>query len=219
MPTDRDDEMIDSNLDPELPDDEQPTEYEIEHKMLKTPLLMLPDIAFFTPGRDAGGASERIFVRVTPRMRDWLASYTNDKRFPFKGLNHLARWCIEQGLRKLDRIRPTPTLTTQIAAMQNVLYEEEIAAAFAQVFAQAEARISHYLQDGAKGEACRVVASLRHEIDGIPDGYWKGKYKREIQTRWGDLLKGSGVEFGTEGNLGEEQQAQETPDGSTESET
>jgi hypothetical protein len=194
-----DDQAYDA--DPDLPDDEQPTEHSIEGKHLVTPLLMLPDIQFFTPGRDAAGTTERLFIRICPRDRDWLASFTNDKRFPFKGMNHLVRWCIAQGLRKLDRIRPTPTLSTQVAALQSILYEEQIAADFALVMSQTEMRISEYIKAGAKGEAARVIQAMRQQIELMPDGYWKGRYRTEIHTRWGDLLAAPGMAFGFDDHI------------------
>lgn len=180
-------------LDAELPDEDQDAGYEIERHELKNPLRMPLDSALFAPGRDASGASERLFVRIAPRYRDWLASYVNDKRFPFRGMNHLVRWCLDQGLRKLDRVRPTPTLSTQVAALQALLYEEQIAADFAVLLQQAENRITAYLTDGARGEAVRLITCLVAEINVMPAGYWKGKYANEIQRRWGDLLAGAGV--------------------------
>jgi len=177
----------------ELPDEEQEAEYAIECHQLSGKLRMPLDVALFIPGKDASNATERLFVRIAPRYRDWLASYTNDKRFPFRGMNHLLRWCIDQGLRKLDRIRPTPTLSTQVAALQTLLYEEQIAADFAALMQSADARITAYLSDGARGEAIRLVHRIIDEVSLMPDGYWKGKYAREIRTRWGKLMASPGI--------------------------
>jgi hypothetical protein len=186
---DSDDEEIDSSL----PDEDNESEYAIEHKDQRAPLRMPVDASWFAPGRDASGASERMYLRVAPRYRDWLASFANDKRFPFRGMNHLMRWCIDQGLRKLDRVRPTPTLSTQVAALQRILYEEQIAADFAELMQQADYRVTAYLKDGAKGEAIRLVGLLVAEIELMPDGYWKGRYAKEIRTKWGALMSNAGI--------------------------
>jgi hypothetical protein len=197
-PADPDDDDLEvdwDEVDDELPDEEAGRPHHIERAGMGDPLPMLPDAQYFAPGRDAGGATERLFIRLAPRYRDWIASYANDARFPFKGMNHLVRWCVDQGLRKLDRIRPTPTLSTQIAALQNLLYEEQIAADFALVMQQTEGRIDAYVRDGAKGEACRLIQTLGAQIREMPDGYWKGKYKRAIRERWGELVRCAGVDL------------------------
>jgi len=199
-----------SDLDTELPEGEQEGEFEIERHEVKRSLRMPLDVALFAPGRDASGASERLFIRIPPRTKDWLASFSNDKRFPFRGMNHLVRWCLDQGLRKLDRIRPTPTLSTQVIALQNLLYEEQIAADFATLMQQCENRVTAYLSDGAKGEALRLIQCIVTEVQSMPEGYWKGRYANEIKKRWGDLMSGAGinlnvgsVEWGKGGEEGE----------------
>jgi hypothetical protein len=195
-----DDEQDDSplDLDPTSPlSDDSPfaTEHLIEQK--GRPGLPMPiDEKWFAAGRDAQGANERLLVRVPPRLKDWLTSAQNNQAFPFKGLSHVIRWCLLQGLMKLDRISPSPTLSTQVMAMNRVLYEEEVMADFSKTMQAAENRIGAYIRAGAKGEASRVVENLMAEVEAMPECYWRGEYLRQVETRWGSLLRTEGVGVG-----------------------
>ncbi len=72
-----------------------------------------------------------------------------------------------------------------------ILRDEQHNHAFLTVFQTAAVTIGMHVQAQAVGEAQRVVTVLRTHIEKIEDGYWRQRYLRELDEKFGYLLKGT----------------------------
>jgi hypothetical protein len=50
--------------------------------------------------------------------------------------------------------------------------------------------IGTYVQANAQGEARRVLADVRGRINRIGNAYWRDRYLKELDTRFGHLMQG-----------------------------
>lgn len=143
---------------------------------------------FIIPARDSKGESMRVWVRIQPGHDRALSVILNSKKFPFKTTGDILRWCVHRGLAKLEKMEGLPSVTQQVEAMLGVLRDEEFQLEFQAVLALTNNVIQRHVAEGSLGEARRVIAKLKSDIDKMPEGYWRTKYQTAIRTQFGHLL-------------------------------
>lgn len=143
---------------------------------------------FIVPAKDTKGESVRVWCRVQPAHDRAVSTIFYSRKFPFKTPSDILRWCIHTGLKRLEVMEDVPSVTQQVEAMMVILRDEEFHQEFQGFLQHAQAVINRHIADGAHGEARRVVAMLRTKVAGMPDGYWKKKYQRTIETQFSHLL-------------------------------
>lgn len=143
---------------------------------------------FIVPARDARGESVRMWNRIQPGHDRAISVIVNSKKFPFKTPGDVVRYCLHKQLAILEKMEGLPSVTQQVEAMLGVLRDEEFHQEFQAFLSHATTVVNRHVGEGADGEARRVVARLKHEIEKMPDGHWKGKYGKMLQTQFGHLL-------------------------------
>lgn len=152
------------------------------------------DRSYIIPGQDAKGHSERIWCRVMPGHRRALGMIVASQSFPFRTMGDVIRWCIDHGIRELDRRRDSgPSVMRQVDVIMAVLQDEMYQQRFLEVFPVLQEAVSRHTAANAMGEARRLVASTKHQIEGMPEGYWRDRYLKELHAQFGHLLSGEGV--------------------------
>lgn len=164
---------------PAVPDDPESADTYTERRLV-------------VPASDAKGRSERIWVRMQPSLIRACQMLVASKLYPWKTPGDFQRFAIYDTMRRLMRDAP-PKVTSillQLEAMKDILQHEEMQAEFVGVFERATRVIEVYRNAGAHDEARRVIAELRAQINGMPDGYWRARHRKDLGARFKDLMQG-----------------------------
>jgi hypothetical protein len=164
---------------PAVPDDPESADTYTERRLV-------------VPASDAKGRSERIWVRLQPSLIRACQMLVASKMYPWKTPGDFQRFAIYDTMRRLMRDAPPKvnSILLQLEAMKDILQHEEMQAEFVGVFERATRVIEVYRNAGANDEARRVIAELRAQINGMPDGYWKTRHRRDLGARFKDLMQG-----------------------------
>lgn len=144
------------------------------------------------PASDTKGRSERIYLRVPPLMIRASQMLVASKRYPWKTPGDFHRFAIMDAYRRLQRDAPAEVVSVigQIEAMKGLLQHEEMHAEFLGIFERMSRVLEAYRNSNAHGEARRVVAELRAQINAMPAGYWREEYRKKLKERYGNLMSG-----------------------------
>lgn len=146
---------------------------------------------FIVPGQDQNGNSVRQWCRVVPLLDRAMDVLFASRKFPFKSKGDLMRWCIKTGVERLDEMEPVAgSVIIQVEAMMAILRDEELNHSFMTVFNTMGQTVGMHIQAQAIGEARRVITMMRAQIMKMDDGYWRQRYIRELDTKFGHLIKG-----------------------------
>jgi hypothetical protein len=160
----------------------------------------LPERHYIVPIKDAHGHAERINLRVLPLYTVRLNKILESKKFPFRSTNDIVRWAVDRACVQLEQRAGLPTsLYRQTEAMKRVLVQTQMQLDFLALFEETTRTAQELIGGGASEEAARMVSDLKHQIDGIEEGYWKQRYRRELDNRFGHLLRvtpGEGASLG-----------------------
>lgn len=162
----------------------QSTEYRIKYR---------PE-DFIVPGQDSNGNSARVYCRVVPLIERAIDVIMGSRKFPFKSEGDLIRWCVKRGVEELDGMEPmVGSVMAQVDAMMSILRDEELNHTFLTVFDRMVQTIGMHVQAQATGEARRVAYAMREQILKMEEGYWRDRYIRELDTKFGYLLNADGA--------------------------
>jgi hypothetical protein len=110
-------------------------------------------------------------------------------KFPFRTKGEILRYCVLSGLKKLENMAPIKSVLSEIDIINDILRAEEFAEIFSGVFERLASRIASFMGQGETGEAVRLIRNIQDRIEEMEEGYWKDKYSKEIEQRWGYLVK------------------------------
>ncbi len=144
---------------------------------------------FRVPASDTKGHSSRNWFRCTPAMARVIDQTLGSKQFPYRTKGDLLRHALSRHVRWLETIRPVASVTAEVDAIMEIMRDEEFHDDFVNVFEKLGERISNHMSGGSAGEARRLLLSTLRHVDNMPDGHWKNKYKKEINSKYGHILK------------------------------
>jgi hypothetical protein len=147
---------------------------------------------YIIPAQDAKGHNTRLYCRAPPAVGRMASDVLQSKKYPFRTMGDLVRWCIVTGTKRLASGKGIKSVTAQADAIIDILRDEVFQLDFLEVFNNLRSVVDSYLASKASGEARRVVAQMRAQIEAMPDGYWKTRYQDELLTRYGSLLDAQG---------------------------
>lgn len=154
---------------------------------------------FIVAPADAKGVSYRFTFRGPPDLDTAIDQWIAANRFPFTTRGEVLRWCVREGLRRLDAMEPgVVSVTKRVDILTKLLNEETAHSEFLSVFRILEESVTRYLADQAGAQATRVVAMALHQFQAMPEGHWRDRYLLELHTRFGYLLNKPGIELGVE---------------------
>lgn len=168
---------------------------------------------FVLPAQDTKGHSERIFYRVQPGMMRDLKHILNGKKFPFRTLGDIGRLGTKLVVDMLKTMEPIPSVSQQVDTIIRIVRDEQFHLEFVSTFEQVGQALNRYIGAGEEGQARRVLVMIRDEIKKMPKGYWRTKYWKALNEKYGHLMKNAGT------GLGEGQEDEEEDDGSTDNDS
>jgi hypothetical protein len=152
---------------------------------------------FIIPASDAKGHSEREWFRTQPGHDRQADIILRSKRFPFKTKGDLIRWCFVVGMERLLAMEDIDGhWLMQCAAMNEILRDEMYQQDFMATFEAMSRVVSKHQEMGATGEVRRLVSDMLNQVRKMPDGYWRDKFIKEIDDKFGHYLDGKGVRLG-----------------------
>ncbi len=157
----------------------------------------MPDIRLFEkenneeyhiPASDTKGHSARQHFRCIPAMSRMVEQVVQAKKFPYRTKGDLLRHALHRHMNWLNKQEPMPSIGGQVAAILEIMRDEEMNNDFSLVFAKLDDRINHHLQAGDKNEAVRLILIIKGHIGSMPDGFWKRKYEGKLEDKYGKLV-------------------------------
>lgn len=152
---------------------------------------------YIYPAQDAKGHHARLYCRTIPAVARMVTDVHASRKYPFRTVGDLVRWCIVTGTKRLAAGAGINSVTAHADAMIAVFQDEEFQLQFMEFFGYMQKIVNQYVEAGAPGEARRVVATTRARIEQMPDGYWKDKYREELLRRHATLLDAPGTAPGS----------------------
>jgi secreted Zn-dependent insulinase-like peptidase len=153
---------------------------------------------FMIEASDLKGHNVRLSVRVPPGMAKQGDIVVQSKKFPYNSLSDLLRHAYRRHLMYLQTLAPVKSILHEIDIINDILLQEKFNQAFMSVFENMAHMVDMFLGRNEKGEAVRLIRTVQDKVEEMDDGYWKERYRKEIDNRWGHIISGLklvGMEF------------------------
>jgi hypothetical protein len=138
---------------------------------------------------DTKGHSSRNWFRCVPAMGRIVDQIVQSKVFPYRTKGDLLRHGLSRHIRWLESIAPVRSVTAEVDTMLEILRDEEFYSDFVNVFDKLGERVNSHMSGGSVGEARRLLLNIIRNIDNMPEGYWRDRYKLEVENKYGHILK------------------------------
>lgn len=152
---------------------------------------------YIIPAQDAKGHHIRLYCRAQPAVGRLVADVHASRKYPFRTVGDLVRWCVVVGVKRLATGGGINSVMAHADAMIEIARDEEFQMQFLEAFTAVQRVIDHFIVANSPGEARRIVSLQRMRIEQMPEGYWKERYRTELLARWSNLLDAPGVVRGS----------------------
>lgn len=159
----------------------------------KNPIVpVVPE--FRVPATDTKGHSCRQYFSCSPATERMVLEIIQAKKFPFRSKGDLFRWALVHGLSYLKKECPNATTVWgQVEAILSVMVDDEFQRDFTFVFQKLDMNISAHIQSGDAGEAVRLIETVQQHIERMPEGFWKTKYLKQLEVRYGETIENAKI--------------------------
>lgn len=157
---------------------------------------------YVVPATDAKNQSVRAMCRMQPAFWRIAAETVASKKYPFRVMGDLFRWCIVDGTKRLAAGAGINSVVAHADTIMTILTDEDYQLQFAENFTAMKRVVDRYIERNATGKARELVTRIRGEIDKMPEGYWRDQYTNELETKYGQLLDGLRGSTATAGGTG-----------------
>jgi hypothetical protein len=152
-----------------------------------------PQESWYVGARDAQGHSARLWFTAQPGHARDLNSIVASKKFPYRTVGDVLRHALHRHLKWLYTQGRFRSVMGQVELLVEICREEDFAMEMRKSVEQMAAILNKHVSNGNTGQAIRFYLKALGAVRGMPDGFWKDKYKTELQSRFGHLLKGKRV--------------------------
>lgn len=143
---------------------------------------------FKVPRKDASGNAAHInfyaatyYVRIAEEIRLKVKDFSTPSDVYACALHYGLKWLQEQ-----DEIGLT-SVQSQLMAWMRICQESELDEDIMLGMEKIRATINRKIDHGAKEEARRLIAMVRHETEQMPDGYYKERSLKFLEDEFGYL--------------------------------
>lgn len=145
---------------------------------------------YIVPPSTKGGQSDRIQFRAQSGHSRAAKIVAASKVFPFGTDQDVYRWCLREGLHRLEELEP------QIEGLTSCLQQARIATEiardelyrvqFLELFQTVRNAVAYHISQGQQDSARDHVERIRYQIALMPDmpkseGQWKARYLKELE--------------------------------------
>lgn len=145
---------------------------------------------YVVPATDAKNQSIRAMCRMQPAYWRIASEIIASKKYPFRVMGDLFRWCIVDGIKRLAQGAGINSVVAHADTIMTILTDEDYQLQFAENFTAMKRVVDRYVERNATSKARELVTRIRSEIDKMPEGYWRDQYTNELETKYGQLLDG-----------------------------
>jgi len=138
---------------------------------------------------DTNGHSTRMWCKVVPGHAAQIDAVVQSRKFPYRKMGDLIRHAISRHLAYLQAIAPVRSVMGEVDVILEICRQEEYAADFKASIDTISRLVTKHLDDNSKAEAGRLIMRVLHQIELMPEGHWRDKYKADILARFGHLIK------------------------------
>jgi hypothetical protein len=146
---------------------------------------------FVFPSNDLDGRSVRLCLRVPQLLDQALEKVKESGKFPFDLKDDVVRWCLHEGLRKLESMEacvsamPLLEMTVMLAQAK---FDLEM---FQDFFTKLDSAILRLCNSGYQTQSARrLVKAIEELVLCMPLSRHRNRYLRGLRRRWGHLLIG-----------------------------
>ena len=145
----------------------------------------------YTQSADPKGHSDVLHVRIKPWISSKIAELIASRQLDYKTIQEFVRDALVHRLHywhEQKALKDVASILCHIYTMQDYLEEEQRRAEHEQIINDMTAVINNHLASGGRDEAKRIVRDMRDNALGIPNEYWRNRYLKIIEERFGHLL-------------------------------
>jgi hypothetical protein len=144
---------------------------------------------FIVPASDTKGHGVRKDFRLSVSMAREIEVVVASKLFPFMDASDLLRWCVREGLARLNAMEEVPNSVfgQAEAAMEiarELVYQKQYEAVFVQMDEAFQVARGH----GALTEIRKLYARVQAQFQKMPEGFWRTHYLGELARRYGSMV-------------------------------
>lgn len=144
---------------------------------------------FIVPASDAKGHGVRRDFRLSVSMDREVQVIVASKLFPFMDASDLLRWCVREGLERLNAMEEVPnSVFGQAEAAMEIARELVYQKQYEAVFIQLDEAMRGYREVGAFTEIRKMYARVQAKFQAMPEGFWRTHYLGELARRFGPLV-------------------------------
>jgi hypothetical protein len=144
---------------------------------------------FIVPASDTKGHGVRKDFRLSVSMAREIEVIVASKLFPFMDASDLLRWCVREGLARLNAMEEVPhSVFGQAEAAMEISRELVYQKQYEAVFVQLDEAIQICRSRGALNEIRKLYARVQAKFQNMPEGFWRAYYLDELARRYGPLV-------------------------------
>jgi len=146
----------------------------------------------YTQSVDGKGHGDLLHVRMKSWITSKISQLVVSRKFGYKTPQDFVRDAIVHRLQywaeREESMDDIDSILRHVYVMQDYLEEEQRRMEHEQLINDMTTVVNAHLASGAMEEARRIVYDMRQNADGIPNNYWRNRYLRTIEQRFGHLL-------------------------------
>lgn len=146
------------------------------------------DREFRVPASDQKGHNERFQFRAPSAMLRQLDIVVRHGGLPYRFPAEVVRHALLRHYKWLESISPVPSVSSQLAAIMEVVQDEEFASEFQVMFNKVAERVNARMGEGDAVGARGLLYRIWSHIEEMPHGEWKEKYMTEFKKRFGHII-------------------------------
>lgn len=145
---------------------------------------------YVVPATNARGNNVRAMCRVPPEMMRIAADVVASKKYPFRVMGDLFRYCISIGLEELAAGAGIKSVRAQAEIIKEMNLDEEYYVQFTDVFRQMKTNVERHLENGEVSRARVFLHRVWAQIKLMPKDAWQKQYEDEFLRKYGNILDG-----------------------------
>ncbi len=152
---------------------------------------------FKVSASDAQGHGVPIQFRVPPGMDRQISEIISSKYFPYSTKGDLLRHALKSHLELLVSISPVRSFVQQIDAINTIVTEDQYQSDFLKSIDKLATVVLDHQRAGREQQAISLIRRVKSQVETMPDdAVYRELYLKELEARWGALLRTSTGSFG-----------------------
>jgi hypothetical protein len=145
---------------------------------------------YIVPAKDTRGVSYRNIFRSTPELTKICADVVASRKYPFRQLGDLYRYCVYTLALELAAQAGIKSVVAQAEMIGEILRDDLYNLQFDEIFRSMKLNVDRHMERGNEQNARALVVKVHDAIKTMPEGHWREHYETELLQRYGRLLDG-----------------------------